>query len=630
MNDLRPDRRSDLAPEGAASERSARRRTRSAAEITILVAWAWAALLFGGVISLLHLLHNRVDGLRDAFLLWVFFAQVWGLAGAGAATLALVARRLLRRNANRAPGVAGPSLARDLAWALVLFHLPFFLTVVLYGRTYDHFAFAGPPRTAAGMVALLAAAAILIAATVVLVSIFLARRLAARATAGSLPRLARTVAVASLGLHLAVAAAFRLAPEPAEPAGGTFRPLRAADRASSRVVLVGLDGADWRVLRPLVDRGELPAFRRLMEEGAWGELATLPDTNSAVIWASIYTGKRPRQHGVLDFYRMRLPGMAGRGVFPVHRTFTIEIADLFGSRGLLERRIVDRSLLGAPPLWEILDDLGVSVGVVDGYHFSVPARPLATPGGFFYSYALNVLSQRPGWKPEALAPRDVALLFQPPEALRHYAPHAGLGDFHWQTATLLDALAAEGQPDFLNFYTHEPDSAQHWNWKWFEPERFLAVDPAELDCKAQVIPDLYREFDRFLGTLLSRLEPGTTLAVVSDHGHSPTIVHKMYSQHRHGPPGILLLWGDQVRRGVEIERAHVYDVTPTVLHLLGLPIGADMAGSILHQVIARDGAAAAPERTIESYDAFAPARVETGGPDLSKEELERLRALGYL
>jgi predicted AlkP superfamily phosphohydrolase/phosphomutase len=209
-----------------------------------------------------------------------------------------------------------------------------------------------------------------------------------------------------------------------------------------------------------------------------------------------------------------------------------------------------------------------------------------------------------------------------------YAPHATLPDFDWQAATLLDALANERQPDFLNLYTHQPDTVQHQRWKWYEPERFAFVDPADVERWGDAIPAAYRSFDRFLGALVDRLEPGTTLMIVSDHGHSPTIVDRMYSQHRHAPPGIVLLWGDAVRRGIEIEGAHLLDVTPTVLHLLGLPEGADMAGRILDQALEPGVATARP---IASYDAFGEAAFEgSAGPDLSAEEIERLRAMGYL
>src|SRR6185295_1891070 len=77
----------------------------------------------------------------------------------------------------------------------------------------------------------------------------------------------------------------------------------------------------------------------------------------------------------------------------------------------------------------------------------------------------------------------------------------------------------------------------------------------------------YRELDGFLGRLRARLQPGTVLAVVSDHGHSPTIFHSMDTQHRHGPPGILLLHGGPVRAGSLPASAGVLDVYPTLLYL---------------------------------------------------------------
>ena len=432
-------------------------------------------------------------------------------------------------------------------------------------------------------------------------------------------------------LNAGAALVFALLPDAAPPAPSSFRPLRAPDRAGKQVVLVGLDGADWRVLRPLVERGELPTLARLMKEGAWGPLHSLPGYNSAAIWASIFTGKSPRQHQVLDFYRTRLPGTTGPGIFSVHRTFFIEVADQLAKYQLVSRRTVDRSFLRARPLWEILDDLGAQVGVVDGYQISVPARPLATPGGFFFSYALNPVSRQPGFDPNSIAPDRLPLLIQPPEALRFYVPHAALPDFDWQAATLLDVLAAQEQPDFVNIYAHQPDAVQHDRWKWFEPQLFVGVDPADVQRYGDAIPERHRAIDRFLAALIERIDPGTTLMVVSDHGHSPTLVDRLYSQHRHGPPGIVLLWGDAVKGGLEIADAGVFDVTPTVLHLLGYPQGTDMPGRVLREAFEPGSAAAAAPRTIESYDAFGAARfIGSAGPDLTAEEIERLRALGYL
>jgi arylsulfatase A-like enzyme len=85
-----------------------------------------------------------------------------------------------------------------------------------------------------------------------------------------------------------------------------------------------------------------------------------------------------------------------------------------------------------------------------------------------------------------------------------------------------------------------------------------------------------------------------------------------------------------VRAGAELAHAQVYDIAPTVLRLLGLPSASDFAGRVLDEAF--DPAALGPQAaSIPSYDAFGGARFEgNAGPDLSREEIERLRALGYL
>jgi hypothetical protein len=479
------------------------------------------------------------------------------------------------------------------------------------------------------MLLFLAGAVVLIVVTTALVSRGLGRVVTTHLVAGSAKRWARRGLAIVLSAHFLLTLSFKLLPTPSRAAASAYQPLREGNGAQGRVVFIGLDGADWRVARPLLDAGQLPVFQRLIKEGAVGELSTFAGSNSAVIWASLFTGRRPAEHGVLDFYRIRLPGMAGPGVFPVHRTFFKEAAGKLESVGLARRRVADRSFLRRSPIWETLDGLGLSVGVVDGYYFSVPARAQKVAGSFFYSYALNSISQREDWQPRSLADGEIDVLVNPPGIIHYYLPHAGSEDFYWQSRTLIDLLEQEAQPDFLQLYTHQPDSAQHSYWKWLQPELFLNVSAREQVEKGNKIAEIYRDIDRFLGALLPTLGPDTTLIVASDHGHSPTIAHKMHTQHRHGPPGMIIMWGPPVRQGTEIAGAHIYDVAPTLLHLLGLPVAKDMAGRVLLEALARGDRSEV--RTIDSYDAF-DTGFEDKGPsrELNEEELERLRALGYV
>ena len=58
-----------------------------------------------------------------------------------------------------------------------------------------------------------------------------------------------------------------------------------------RLLLVGWDSADWKLIHPLLDRGRLPAVAGLVEGGTAGNLTTLEPQLSPMLWTSIATGK---------------------------------------------------------------------------------------------------------------------------------------------------------------------------------------------------------------------------------------------------------------------------------------------------------------------------------------------------
>src|SRR6202167_4156114 len=84
--------------------------------------------------------------------------------------------------------------------------------------------------------------------------------------------------------------------------------------ASRRVLLIGWDAADWKVIRPLMDAGKMPNIQGLVENGASGQISTLHPPLSPMLWTSIATGKRPYKHGIHGFSE---PTPDGRSVQPV-------------------------------------------------------------------------------------------------------------------------------------------------------------------------------------------------------------------------------------------------------------------------------------------------------------------------
>src|SRR5215475_8945973 len=86
---------------------------------------------------------------------------------------------------------------------------------------------------------------------------------------------------------------------------------------ASRVLLIGWDAADWKILSPMMDAGLMPALSRFVERGVMGNISTLRPALSPILWNSIATGKRPDKHGILGFIE---PSPDGNGVRPVSST----------------------------------------------------------------------------------------------------------------------------------------------------------------------------------------------------------------------------------------------------------------------------------------------------------------------
>ncbi|HWM93014.1 MAG TPA: alkaline phosphatase family protein [Thermoanaerobaculia bacterium] len=577
----------------------------------------YGSIVYGLVLSLIHVLHNRLGSTRDALVTWLIFALLYGLGAVATFLLGYVLARLRRKD----------PIEHGVWIGLLVFNLGFWELFWLYGLTYDQYPF-GRLSGAGGMVAFVAVLVALIGLAVAVASWLLFRLLLGIWRRGWLPRIA--VAAFLLGLVIHAAAPLWAGRPWNMQAAANPPPEIPVEETGLKVALVGLDGADWQVLRPMIDRGELPAFAGMMKGGSTASLATFPDSNSAVIWTSLYTGALPDRHGVLDFYRIELPGMGSEGLFPVHRTFFKELAGILSKPGMARQKMINRYSVHALPIWEVADHAGMTIGIVDGYFYSFPAIVPSKPESWVLSYGLDGYAQAPGGKNK----EAVELFAQPSSLFRELRPLLSLPDFEWQSAVTLRLLSERPQPKLLNVYTHEPDTVQHLFWKWYQPQYFLGVDEEEAREKGDRIPALHRGFDAFLGKLQGELEPNTVLIVASDHGHAPTILHQdFYTQHRHGPPGILLMRGGPVKPGYVIKSAHILDLYPTMLYLLGLPVPEDAAGKVLLDALNPEFVRQHPVRTIPTYETLGPAkglpqgRRESG---MNDEELKKLEALGYL
>lgn len=99
----------------------------------------------------------------------------------------------------------------------------------------------------------------------------------------------------------------------------------------------------------------------------------------------------------------------------------------------------------------------------------------------------------------------------------------------------------------------------------------------------------------------------------------------------HRPNGTVILFGPGIRATAALEGATLYDVAPTVLHLLGLPVPEEMGGRVLKEALT-DAVAVRRERAARTEVTRAGERApeRTYTPEETAALRDRLRGLGYV
>ena len=72
-----------------------------------------------------------------------------------------------------------------------------------------------------------------------------------------------------------------------------------------RLLVVGWDSADWKIIRPLVQQGTMPMMAKILHDGVHGNLTTLEPSLSPMLWTTIATGRHAAEHGVHGFTEVR-------------------------------------------------------------------------------------------------------------------------------------------------------------------------------------------------------------------------------------------------------------------------------------------------------------------------------------
>jgi len=269
----------------------------------------------------------------------------------------------------------------------------------------------------------------------------------------------------------------------------------------SKLLVIGLDGATFRIIDPLIDKGLLPTIQRLRDKGVYSVLDSTVDTNSPCAWSTFISGKNPGKHGIFGFFEAK--------------------------PNSYDVRFLNGAFRSGKPIWRILGDNGKKVGVIN-VPFSYPAEEV---NGFMIAGpdSPNKYDDKFAYPPGVIS--ELEMNSGP------YIIEAGAsalvrqGKLSQAIQKLHDCIEARvaaaryflkrNSYDFFMVVFTESDRVQHHFWKYINPQHpaYSSSQNAQL---RNTIYDVYVRLDRAVEDIVKAAGPDYAVLLMSDHGAGPS------------------------------------------------------------------------------------------------------------
>jgi len=365
-----------------------------------------------------------------------------------------------------------------------------------------------------------------------------------------------------------------------------------------RVVVIGVNGMEWDILRPLLLQDKLPNLARVLKQGTYGKLRTVASPNCPRVYTTIATGTRPEDHGITGFV----------------------VGGITASTNMLKEE----------PFWSMLSKSGVTVGManvpatfpvlpVNGYMISgMLTRGKNCEDGILCAPKLSEVEGGDAVYPAALKtellknvgdfyidcermPSAAELRGQEAQVIKGWLEK--VATIREQQTKLFDYLLNSHPTDFTWMVQSCEDRTGHWLYP-IAPynagynEKIGSVRP-------DAFPSQYIAFDKVLGVILQHVDESTYLFIVSDHGIKPLREFEETDPHAHmdhekttpviakhdfadgdDVPGSIIAMGPGIKHNFRLMgfEASVFDIAPTILHIYGLSQPPQMQGHVLDQI----------------------------------------------
>ncbi len=395
-------------------------------------------------------------------------------------------------------------------------------------------------------------------------------------------------------------------------------PLQQVDAGETAPLLViGLDGGDWRLLKPAIEGGRAPHLAQLVSGGIHGNVkAQWPPYWSTPAWGAILTGHDIDEIGVHEDLAATADGLPP---FELPLTLDLLLNPLFVPefllihRGVIEPTPVPRDRLRRAPVWERLTAAGKETAVIR-LPFTYPA-----PGQATYVVSNRVVTDL--WDQLGVEPGQPRLLFTPQSEFDRLMPYFSgpatadggslvrirgavplpkpadsiveleevvtrvLDIEQRMVSATEDLVRRHPQLDVVMVHMTSLDNISHAFWQYRFPEDFDRSPHADDVRALGPVVDRYVEYiDAEIGRLIRAFPTEPNVLIVSDHGAQASHNYPMWKGW-HGPQGVFMAAGpDIIPSGTPLMVSY-FDIVPTILELQRFAVPADLVGrSLVHRV----------------------------------------------
>lgn len=370
------------------------------------------------------------------------------------------------------------------------------------------------------------------------------------------------------------------------------------------VLVVGLDGANWAILDPLIDAGHVPTIGGLVQNGARADMSCVPaDPNFPCFcppsWTSIATGQPVSEHRITG---LETPSDS-RGVAAIWNVASDQgaLVTLSSWRGTWPPEPGIDYVFTEPGLDAVGEEMYESWQLIDHVGRDQPDtlfQPEALPE--LLGILPHVDERPPSW---AIFSRDRAAM-------------TGLLEL---VLRLRGVTETEPRAELTMIILHGPDKVEHLMWGGMQEAAGAPIETDVLLAAAESwdgpieepapfgwghLAGPYLEADAWLSQLLSA-RSYDYIVFVSDHGMARRDTgfpgdHSELSPDAHD--GIFSVTGPGVVPGAWLGQITVLDVAPTLAYLLGMPVAADLPGRVLTEAFTAEHLSLLPILTTPSWD----------------------------